>query len=374
MIIGTSITQGYQQTITQKFYSCWGQVHIIPNTQTPDNLIHSELIYHDKLFTNQIQHQFPDISITPFTIQTAIIKHQSDIDGIILKAYDSCLPPAMRINIPLTHDDLSVKSISDTHYVYLSSTTASQMQLKIGDKFQLVFLDNLNFSPRTRRVFVKGIFNTGLEDFDKQFAICSKELLNSIQEHDADFVSGYELFTSSNTDNKMIVQALNQSNMTSELKAFTVKERLASVFAWIDMMKMNERIIIIIMMFIAVVNMISSILILILERTHMIGLLKSLGMPNTSIRSVFWYNSLLITLVGMLIGNAVGIGLCYWQAQTGLVKLDESVYYISQIPIYINPLAILKINGITLLICLSLLLIPTWIINSVSPIKALRFD
>jgi lipoprotein-releasing system permease protein len=373
MIIGSAITQGYQRTIRQKFYACWGQVQVIPYTENPSNLLNPDVVGYSPLLYKQLQQVGQTQYVFPFIVQSAIVKHNNSLDGIILKGYDSTLPIALRAQL----NDASITNLqshADSHFVLLSEKRAKQLHVKPGNKLTLLFLSNNNPTPKARRVFIKGLYHTGLEEFDALFAITSARFLRQTASLDAAAIQGYELYLPESLPSAQCANTLNETILDAPLKAYPLEDRFEAVFAWLDLMKTNEQIIWIIMLIIAVVNITTALLILMLERTHMIGLLKALGMPNAALTRLFLYTSLYIAGIGLCIGNVLGIGLCLIQQQTAWLQLNENVYYIREVPIYLNPSTLLAINLITLFLCVFMMLIPTRMLRRITPVNALQFD
>jgi lipoprotein-releasing system permease protein len=373
MIIGSAITQGYQRTIRNKFYACWGQVQVIPYTDNPSNLLNPDVVGYSPTLFAQLQQAGQTQHVFPFILQSAIVKHNNSLEGIVLKGYDSTLPKALLAQLSdarITH----LQSQADSHFVLLSEKRAKQLNVKPGSKLTLLFLSNNNPSPKARRVFVKGLYHTGLDEFDALFAITSANLLRQTASLDAAAIQGYELYLPESLASAQCANTLNQTILDAPLKAYSLEERFEAVFAWLDLMKTNEQIIWIIMLIIAVVNITTALLILMLERTRMVGLLKALGMPNAALTRLFLYTSLYIAGIGLCIGNVLGIGLCVLQQQTAWLQLDENVYYIREVPIYLNPSTLLAINLITLVLCVCMMLLPTRMLRRITPVKALQFD
>ncbi len=371
MIIGSAITQGYQRTIRDKFYACWGQLQIMPYTDNPSNLLNPEVVGYSAALSSAIQQEAQTRQVFPYVIQSAIIKHNNELDGIMLKGYDSTLPASLQAQVREAGIS-DLRSQADSHFVLLSSKRAKQLNVNVGDKLTLLFLSTADAAPKARRVFVKGLYHTGLEEFDAMFAITSSSLLRQTALFDSMAIQGYEVYLPNGSNNAMVQERLNTHILDAPLKAYTLEERFDAVFAWLAMMNTNEQIIWIIMLIIAIVNITTALLILMLERTHMVGLLKALGMRNAALTRLFLYTSVYIAGVGLLIGNVLGIGLCGLQLKTGWLQLDENVYYIREVPVYLNPTTILTINGITLLLCVTMMLIPTRMLRKITPVKALQ--
>ena len=373
MIIGTAVTQGYQHVISQKFYDCWGHIHVTNFLPEAGSILNDEKIEYDSNLVKKIE-QTPGVKmVSPYSIQSAIFKTKEDMDGILLKGIQSqhalsALSPYLIKGSTLDFKDTSSKEI------LISEHTSKLLSLDVSDKPILYFITKDQYQPKARKVKIKGIFKTGLEDYDKLFAICNASLIQEVNNEDATVIQGYEVYLHKSEETELIQQKIYEEYLSPPLQTYTLQQRFSSVFSWLSMMKVNERIIIIIMMIIAVINMITALLILILERTQMVGILKSIGMSNSKIRSIFILNSLQIAGLGILFGSILGISICLLQQHFGFFTLNESTYYVKQVPIYLQWSTILYILLLTFITCFILLLIPSYIIKTIRPVKALKFN
>jgi lipoprotein-releasing system permease protein len=217
-----------------------------------------------------------------------------------------------------------------------------------------------------------GIYNLGVEEIDKTYVIGDLSLIRRLNKWSDNEVGGYEIMTSHFGK----VEEINQRILDAlpiQLLSVTVVSQFPEIFDWLALLDINSQIILILMILVASINMISALLILILERTNMIGILKALGLTNLSIRKVFLYNALRLIGLGLLLGNILGIGLCVLQYYTHWFKLDEKDYYISYVPIDIGIQEIMLLNIGTTLLCLLALLVPSGLVSRITPIKAIRF-
>ena len=229
-------------------------------------------------------------------------------------------------------------------------------------------------APLGRKLKVCGIFHTGLEEYDKQYALVDIQLLRELNQWKANEVAGYEVRLKNMDRMDAFKDSIYYKYVDQSVNAQTMKEINRNIFEWLDLQKINEYLILGFMVLVAMLNMITALIILILDRTNMIGILKSLGANNKSITKVFIYNAAYIILNGLFWGNILGLGICLIQDYTGFIKLNEENYYLSVAPVYFNIWAIGLINIGTLLICTVILLLPTRLISRISPMKAIRFE
>jgi lipoprotein-releasing system permease protein len=258
--------------------------------------------------------------------------------------------------------------------VLVSQYLANRLHLKVGNTFQMVFAkDDPEKIPNIITYSVKGIYNSGFQDLDAQYIIGDIQHLQRINRWEKDQVGHFEVFITDYNKLDEIAAQINQ-NIPSLLDSQTISDRYYSIFEWIKIFDKNIYGIIGIMILVAGINMITALLVLILERTRMIGVLKTLGSSNWSIRKIFLYNAAYLILLGLFWGNLLGLGLLYAQKYFKLFPLDPSVYYVTEAPVYISLGYIMALNIGTLLLCLLMLLLPSYIITKISPVKAIRFD
>jgi len=224
-----------------------------------------------------------------------------------------------------------------------------------------------------RKFMISGIYETGLEEFDKLYVIGDIHQIQKLNGWTPEQVGGFEILIKNFKDIDRLGLLVYQQ-IGFSLDASTIKQLYPQIFDWLDLQDINVLIILILMILVSSITMISTLLILILERTNMIGILKSLGMSNSSIRKVFLYNAVYIIGLGMLWGNIFGFVISLLQQKTGIMTLPQESYYMPVVPIYLNGWNILFLNIFTLVICYLMLILPSFIITRISPIKAIRFS
>ncbi len=270
--------------------------------------------------------------------------------------------------------------VSDTvrsNDVVLSSSTASLLNLGLGDRFTMYFIQD---PPRARTFTISGIYNTSLEQFDMLYIFADIKQVQRLNNWDKGEVSGYEVLIEKMENLSAMSRKVKEQvafeflDDGSRLRIETIKQKNAQIFDWLKLQDMNVIVLVILMVVVAGFNMISGLLILILERTNMIGILKALGTSNVSVRKIFMYQSAFLTLVGLLWGNLFGLGICLAQKYLNLMPLDPASYYLDTVPINLNLSHILLLNLGTMLITFLFLLIPSMIIARISPDKSIRFN
>lgn len=373
MIIGSAITRGYQEHISQKFYDCWGHLNITNFSPDPSNMMSAEKILYDTNLVKQVKNTAHVTGVQPYSLQSCILKTNDGIEGIVLKGLNDASSFKTVEQFLVEGKPITFRKDSFSNEVVVSKTMATRFNLKLNDRIILYFFSGLNDAPRVRKVSIVGIFNTGLEEYDKSFSLCDYRFINHLNKDSNNLIQGYEITLDDIKNSPQVEKEIFTNYLESPLEIYSLEKRFGNVFSWLEMMKMNEKIIIIIMMIIALINMISALLILILERTPMIGILKSLGMSNLKIQLIFLYSSFYIIGIGLFLGTSLGIGLCLLQQKFGFLRLDEATYFVNKIPIALHLENILFILFSTVIICFSILIFPSLIIRNVSPTKAINF-
>jgi len=252
----------------------------------------------------------------------------------------------------------------------ISDVTAARLRLKLGDKIVMYFIQEP--MPKKRPFKIVGIYNSGIEDIDKTYVIGDIALIRKLNDWSNNEIGGYELRIA-DFDQMPAAATFIDDILPEKLKEYTVMESYPSLFEWLNLLDVNTQVMLVLMVIVAVINMISALLIMILERTSMIGIFKAMGAGNWSIQKIFLYNAGYIIGIGLLLGNLFGIGLSLIQLKTHFFTLDPASYYMNFIPIKLNVLDVLLLNAGTMGICLLVLIIPSMLVSRISPVKAIRF-
>jgi len=372
MIISIATGIGLQRKIRDKVAGFNGHV-VISNydnnsSKTTQNPISIEQDFYPQFKTvSGIKH------IQVFATRAGIIRDEKTFEGIVLKGvgenYDWSFFQEYLVagELPQFSDQQSKK-------VLISKIISDRMQLEVGDTFDTFFIkQESNILPKRRVYHVSGIYDTGFEEFDKNIVIGDINQIRGLNQWDDNQVGGFEVFVEDfdqiEKKSKEIYQAIGVT-----LDSQSLFEQFPQIFQWLQLFDGNIAIIIIIMMIVAGINMITTLLVMILERTQLIGVLKTLGTNSWSIRKVFLYNASYIIGRGLLIGNILGLFLIFLQFQFELVTLDPHNYYVQVAPVYISISQILVLNVSTLILCTLMMLIPSYIITKISPAKTLKFS
>lgn len=324
---------------------------------------------------------YPDFEAVPsvshiqaVATKFGIIRTETDFEAVIVKGVGADYKWNYFQEF-LVEGELPKYTNAYSEDVLISKTIANRLNLKVGDIMQTYFLreDYNNQQPRIIPYKIVGIYNSGFQDFDKTYIISHLKHLQRINKWDSTETGHFEVFVKDYGQLNTVKEQVYQ-NTPSELNTVTVEEKYSSVFEWINIFDKNIYGIIGIMILVAGINMITALLVLILERTQMIGILKALGSSNWTIRKVFLYNASYLIALGLFWGNIIGIGILLAQKYFKLFPLNPDVYYVSEAPVYISLGYIVALNLGTFLICLVMLLVPSYIITKISPVKAMRFE
>lgn len=371
MIVSTCMVSGFSKEIKERIFGFWGQIHIVNydnNESFETKPIKKEQVLVDKL------RQAKEVrNVAPFIIKAGILKTKTDIEGTVLKGVNDEYDWKMIKSYLKAGNILSFNDSIANKEIMVSKSTANRLNLKVGDNVIAYFIRSDLAVPIGRKLKVAGIFHTGLEEYDKQYALVDLRLLRELNQWQADEMTGYEVRLKDMNQMDAFRDSIYYKYIDQKANAQTMKDINRNIFEWLDLQKVNEYLIIGFMVLVAMLNMITALIILILDRTNMIGILKALGATSQNITKVFLYNAAYIVLNGLFWGNLLGLGLCIIQYYTGFIKLNEENYYLSVAPVDFNIISILLINIGTLLICTFILLLPTRLISRISPMKAIRF-
>lgn len=308
-----------------------------------------------------------------YATKAGIIRTENDFEGVIAKGVGEDYNWSF-FEEYLVAGEIPTYTTKRSNQVLLSQFVSDRMQFKIGDEFNTIFLKEDTNRPPSIRVFkLVGIYNSGFQDFDENIMIIDIKQVQKLNNWEENQVGGFEVFLD---DFNKIESKGNEiyTEIPPELNTQTISNKFSGLFEWIKLFDTNTLIIIVIMLIVAAINMITALLVLILERTQMIGVLKALGSDNWSIRKLFLYNASYIIFRGLFWGNLIGISILSLQYYFGLITLNSETYYVKEAPVSIDVWHILLLNFGTLLLCVLMLIIPSWIITKISPVKAIKFE
>ncbi|OUL61365.1 ABC transporter permease [Flavobacterium sp. AJR] len=372
MLVSVATGIGLQQKIREKVSAFNGQV-IISNYDNNQSEVTLSPISKKQDFYPKFT-SVPEVShIQAIASKAGIIRTETAFEGIIFKGvgadYDW-----NNIKEYLVDGRLPDYSKAINQEVLLSRFLADRLNLKVGDEFNTFFIkEDQNKLPNVRRFKIAGIFNSGFQDFDASYIIGDIRHIQRINKWAPNEVGAFEVFLKDFDNIKTTGDEIYQQT-SSTLDTKTIIEKYSYIFDWLQLFDFNIIVILAIMIIVATINMVVALLVLILERTQMIGILKALGANNWVIRKIFLYNALYLILRGLFWGNLIGISLLLIQQHFGVIQLNPENYYVNQAPVYLNWGYVLLVNLLTVSVCFLVLLIPSYIITKISPVKAIRFE
>ncbi|NUN99499.1 MAG: ABC transporter permease [Saprospiraceae bacterium] len=392
MIAATSLISGFKQEISSKIFGFWGHIHITdldvgqslldaypihvkqsfyPFLDTVRSVTYTEEVTRFGKVSEQERRTKKGIRhIQAFALKPGIIKSKSDIEGIILKGVGKDFDWDFMAHYIKKGQAISRADSAASSDIMISQQTADRLRVDVGDKFIVHFVEK--GEQLKRRFNICGIYRTGLEEYDSKFALVDIRQIQRLLGWSENEVGGFEVFIE-DLDDLLPIEDYIYSELPNDLNSETIRSKFPEIFEWLELQNINETVILALMISVAIINMMTALLILILERANMIGILKALGSANWSIRRIFLYYAAYIMLVGLFWGNLIGIGLCWLQDRFGFIQLDEANYYLSVAPVDINGWTILLLNAGTLIITLVFLVIPSYLVSTISPVKAIRF-
>jgi len=372
MIITLAFVNGFQQKVSEKVFSFWG--HIRVQKYEPNKSLVAEETPIEKNDTIELllQHEPGVERVQSFATKSAVLERNKEIEGVLLKGiekgYDSSrLKTYLKEGRWLNFDDSSYSK-----ELLVSAPVATQLNIRLHDTVTVYFISIIDGSRTYRKLTVVGIYKTGIEEYDKLFVLGDLRLIRRVNGWTAGQTGGYEIFlndyknidtVSNNLSEKLPVQWMSRS----------IREVYPNIFDWLNIQDVNRNVIFIVMAVVAIINLITCLLILILERTRMVGILKALGAQDGIIQKIFLYHATVITITGIGIGFILGIGICLLQQYTGFIKLDEASYYVATAPVQIIWWQVAAVCVGTAVVCYVSLIIPTLLIKRVNPVKAIQF-
>lgn len=306
----------------------------------------------------------------PYATKPAIISANDEVEGINFKGIDSTfnwdyIEKHMVSGKVLNFSD----SAGATKQIMISQFTANRLKLKVGDNFIMHFVQN---PPRRRPFTIVGIYSIGVEEIDKNFVLGDINLIRRLNDWKPNEIGGIEIRIKDFNKLKATSTGIYEG-LEIKLKSESVQDYFPAIFTWLSLLDVNTKVLLVLMMVVGVINMITALLIMILERTNMIGMLKAFGMTDFSVMKVFLYNALYLVGLGLLLGNALGLGLALLQTQTHIFKLDQTSYYLAYVPMEIHLLDVVLLNIGIGAVCLIVLILPSLLVSKISPLKAIRF-
>jgi lipoprotein-releasing system permease protein len=369
MIISMAIVTGFQKEITDKIVNFGSDIVITKYSNL--NAIEAQPVSKEQVFYPSLTEIDGIRHIQVFATKAGIIKTDEEIEGVVVKGVGSDFDWSFFKKHLVEGDVFSTTDSSRSKNILISENISKKLKLAVGDRMEVFFIQD---EKQRARVFdVTGIYKTGLAEYDDRYVITDITHIQRLNKWSKDQVAGFEVFVDDFSRLEELEDVVYHS-IGAELFSAHVKELQPQMFDWLDLQDMNVRVIIILMLVVAGFNMISALLIMIIERVYMIGTLKSLGMNDGKIQGIFICQALDLTAVGLFWGNLIGIALCLIQQQFGIITLDEASYYVKVVPINLQLVHIFLLNAGTLFFCFLMLLLPSMVVSRIQPLRAIRFS
>ncbi len=386
MLCANSVINGFQNEISDKIFGFWGHIHIndtkitrsfesIPIKKDPalmDSIMNiGKLELHDNLTGETISTKGGVKHVQSYAFCPGVLNRKKVFEGILLKgiADDS---DESRLKQFLQEGELiSFNDSTESRQLIISEQTAKRMEVALNDKLIINFAKDRKVLKK--QFTIGGIYKTGLEEYDKKFAFCDQKVVQDVLGWDESQITGYEVFLDDINDAPIMSDVIYNEYLPTGLFSETIQEKRPNIFEWLDLLNINERIIIMLMILVSIINMATVILIFILDRSHMIGVLKSVGYKNWPVRKIFLYQSIYVLLRGIIYGNVIAFLLLFIQKYGEVIKLNEASYYLSVAPVSFSLWQVILINVIVIVVTSISMILPTYIITKIKPIKVLEF-
>jgi len=372
MIITLAFVNGFQQAVSEKVFSFWGHIRV-QAYEPGKSLVAEELPLEKNDSVVQAIKSLKGINaVQAFATRSAVIEKNKEIEGVLFKGVESSYRFDRLQSFLTAGRWIDFKDSLYQRELVIAQPMAKLLKVNVGDSLNIHFIDVEQGRSNSRKLLVAGIYKTGIEEYDKLFAIGDIRLIQQLNNWNSNVIGGYEVFVD---DYKQIDQ-LNDTlynQLPGEWISKSVKEVYPNIFDWLNIQDVNRDVIFIVMSAVALINMISCLLILVLERTRMIGLLKATGATDTMVKQIFLYQSGYIALVGTVLGLVIGVSLAVIQDVTGFIKLDETAYYVATAPVKIICWQVALVCFGAFLICFQALRLPLLVVSRMQPVKSIQF-
>jgi lipoprotein-releasing system permease protein len=372
MIIAISFINGFQEVIADKIFGFWGHIRVMHYEPVKATMAEEVPILGTDSIMNLLKENTEIKKVSTYATRSAILNANGTIESVLLKgvsedyAYEKINRFLIKGKWPKSDDTASTVNIA------VSSFMANQLNIDTGNSILVYFVQDDGSSPKVRKVEVSGIFRTGIDVYDKVYALTSLKLIQKMNGWDKQEIGGYELDLKDPEKMEASVENIF-SLLPGGWNALTLKELSPEIFDWLKLQNTNKYILIGLMTIVAVINLITCLIILLIERTRMIALLKSLGGRDSMIQQIFVFYGINIALRGIIYGSILGLGICYLQLYTRFIRLNEDVYYVSSAPVSVHYDQIVLIIIGTLIVSALILIVPSYISRKINPAKALVF-
>jgi len=372
MIITLAFTSGFQTVISQKVFSFWGHIRVQHFEQERVAIAEETPIRKNDTVV-QLLRKHPEIkTIQSFATKNAILKTEDALEGVLFKGVEQDYAFTNLQGFLQQGTWISFPDSGYSNQIVLSEYTATQLGLKVNDQLLVYFIQPGGESPRPRKLTISGIYRSGVEEFDRLIAIGDLRLIQRLNDWQPNEIGGYEIFLNNYKRMDKTSEEIFEE-LPIEWHSKTTKQIYPHIFDWLNLQNQTIAIVIIIMVVVAILNLVTCLIILVLERTRMVGVLKALGSRDGSIQEIFLMHGAIITISGILVGNIVAVFICWLQSKYGFITLPEEMYYISTAAVNLVWWHIVLVDIGTFIICFLALLIPSLVVKNIRPVKAIQF-
>jgi len=368
MILSVAVVKGFKSEVRDKMRGFSGD--IIAMKYDLNNSYENSPFVIQKDTLKRINALKGIVHSQPYAVKTGIINTNEEVEGVVLKGVDKTYDWSYfkRVLIAGREIDFS-DTLKSRKQIIISKVLSDRLNLKLGDDFLMYFIQE---SLLKRKFEIVGIYDMGVEEVDKTYVIGDLAVIRRLNKWAPDEVGGFEFHVK---DFEKLDEVNDQiaHQMAYNIRTYTIKDWYQTIFQWLSLLDVNTIVILVLMMAVAVINMISALMIIILERTNMIGVLKALGSNNWQIQKIFLHNATYLIGVGLLLGNIVGVGLGLFQLHTQFFELDQASYYMKFVPVELSAIDIVLLNVGTLVVCVLVLIVPSLLVTRISPVKTINF-
>lgn len=378
LILSVAIVTGYKSEVGRKVIGFGSHLQIV--NLDSNQSFETTSISQEIPFLNDLKQIDGVRHVQVFATKPGVIRTDEEIHGVVLKGIGPDFDWSFFLGNKVEGEPFQVQDTVRSNKVWISKQLADMLKLKLGDDLYMFFISPSESVPRQRKFELAGIYKTSLDEFDRMFVLVDINHIRRLNNWKNDEITGFEVLVSDFRNIDLQERAVNNvllRNTTPDgpvLQVVSIKDKYRHIFDWLGLLDMNVWVILVLMVLVAGFNMVSSLLVIILERTQMIGILKAIGARNLSIRQVFLYFSAMLILKALIWGNIVGVGICMLQKYTRVLKLDPASYYLEYVPVNLTVLHLFLLNLGTIVITMLMLLLPSYFITRISPEKTIRFE
>lgn len=372
MIVAISFINGFQQVVAEKIFGFWGHIRVMHYEPVKATMAEEVPILGTDSILNQLKNNPKIKSVSTYATRSAILNANGTIEGVLLKGVSNDYSFDKLERFLIKGDWPKMADSSSPITIAISSYTANQLNVDTGNSMLVYFIQDDGSAPKARKLQVSGIFRTGIDIYDKVYALTNLALIQKMNGWDNREIGGYELDLNEPGKMEASVEEIF-ALLPGGWNALTLKELSPEIFDWLKLQNTNKYILIVLMTVVAVINLITCLIILLIERTRMIALLKSLGGRDSMIQQIFVIYGTKIAVRGIMLGTAIGLGICYLQLYTKFIRLNEEVYYVNSAPVSIDYTQVIQIALGTAVISALILIIPSYISRKINPARALVF-